>query len=89
MKNQIHILELDFLKPETLDIIPKDIDAAYFLMHAMSASSDYDVLEEALAVNFRAAVNKTTIQQVIYLSGIVNTKELSKHLQSRKWLKIC
>lgn len=87
LKNQIHILELDFLKPETLDIIPKDIDAAYFLMHAMSASSDYDVLEEALAVNFRAAVNKTTIQQVIYLSGIVNTKELSKHLQSRKMVE--
>lgn len=87
LKNQIHILELDFLKPETLNIIPQDIDAAYFLMHAMSASSDYDVLEEALAVNFRAAVNKTAIQQVIYLSGIVNTKELSKHLQSRKMVE--
>jgi len=83
-ENKIHIIELDFLKPETLDAIPNNLDAAYFLMHSMSASEDYDVLEKRMAINFREAIEKTQIKQVIYLSGIVNTKELSKHLGSRK-----
>ena len=37
----------------------------------------------ASAHNFVAAIKNTTAQQVIYLSGIVNEKGLSKHLRSR------
>jgi len=37
-KNAI-IIECDFLKPQTLSNIPKDIDIAYYLLHSMSNSS--------------------------------------------------
>ncbi len=81
----ITLIEVDFLKKETLDNIPLDIDVAYYLIHSMSShSSEFDKMEELCAVNFRESIEKTTAKQVIYLSGIVNQSELSKHLSSRK-----
>lgn len=84
-KNNLTLIEVDFLKKDTLITIPKDIDAAYYLIHSMSSSSDnYDELEKISAENFVFGINQTTAKQVIYLSGIVNDKSLSKHLASRK-----
>ena len=81
----IKIIELDFLDAGSLDIIPKDIDVAYYLIHSMSVSTnDFDTLEEISAKNFKKSLQKTSVKQVIYLSGIVNEQELSKHLTSRK-----
>lgn len=81
----IDVVEADFLKPETLENIPEDIDIAYYLIHSMSNSSkDFKSLEERCAVNFKKYIETTNTQQVIYLSGITNEDQLSKHLQSRK-----
>ena len=81
----IDVIETDFLKPETLHNIPEDIDVAFYLIHSMSNSSkDFESLEERCAVNFKAQLEKTKVKQVIYLSGITNEDNLSKHLQSRK-----
>lgn len=82
--NNIEIIEVDFLDDDTLNHIPKDIDAAYYLMHSMSISSNYEELELLSANNFRKTIIKTKVQHVIYLSGIVNEVALSKHLSSRK-----
>ncbi|WP_010135994.1 SDR family oxidoreductase [Ochrovirga pacifica] len=82
---QITFIEVDFLKLETLNHIPKDIQAAYYLIHSMSADADgFETLEEICATNFTYQINQTECEQVIYLSGIVNDKVLSKHLGSRK-----
>lgn len=81
----VYVIEADFLKPETLENIPKKIDAAYYLIHSMSNSSkDFESLEERCAVNFKDYIETTNTEQVIYLSGITNEDELSKHLRSRK-----
>jgi uncharacterized protein YbjT (DUF2867 family) len=81
----IQVIEADFLNAETLGEIPEDIDAAYFLIHSMSAlKGDFEEMEEKAAINFRESVQKTEARQVIYLSGIVNDDNLSKHLTSRK-----
>lgn len=83
--SQITFVQGDFLKPETLSSIPEDIDAAYYLIHSMSNSSEnFGSLEETCAINFKNRISKTAVKQVIYLSGITNDDELSKHLQSRK-----
>jgi uncharacterized protein YbjT (DUF2867 family) len=81
----IDVIEVDFLKPETLHNIPEDIDVAFYLIHSMSNSStDFESLEERCAINFKTQLEKTKVKQVIYLSGITNEENLSKHLQSRK-----
>lgn len=84
-RQQIDVIEIDFLEEPKKNVVPKDIDAAYFLIHSMSSSiQDFDEMEAKTAENFNKYVADTQIQQVIYLSGIVNDNNLSKHLQSRK-----
>ena len=80
----ISVITIDLLDETSLKNIPKDIDAAYYLVHSMSASSDYQDLEKQSAIYFRDALNKTGAKQVIYLSGIVNDDTLSEHLNSRQ-----
>lgn len=76
-------IKLDLLDPEP-NKIPKDIDAAYYLIHSMSTKSeDFEDLERQCAQNFKNLVSVTQCKQVIYLSGIVNDDSLSKHLKSR------
>jgi uncharacterized protein YbjT (DUF2867 family) len=85
IRDQITVIEVDFLDIASLINIPKNIDAAYYLLHSMSSSTDkFEEMESSSAQNFVAAVNKTHCKQVIYLSGIVNEEILSKHLLSRK-----
>lgn len=84
-KEAITIIENDFLDLNTLTNIPKDIDAAYYLIHSMtSADGDFSEKEKLAAENFRIAIEKTSCKQVIFLTGIINEKNLSKHLASRK-----
>jgi uncharacterized protein YbjT (DUF2867 family) len=80
----IEIVELDLLDSDSLKAIPRDIDAAYYLVHSMSSSKDYNDLEKKSAANFANELRQTSAKQVIYLSGIVNASDLSEHLQSRK-----
>lgn len=83
MRSSVQVVQLDLLNPESLSSIPDDIDVAYYLVHSMSSNEGYQKLEQDSAVNFREAINKTNVKQVIYLSGIVNDEQLSKHLNSR------
>lgn len=79
------VIEADFLDKNSLQQIPKDIDVAYYLIHSMSTQTgDFENMEEVCATNFKNAIEETTAKQVIYLSGISNADELSKHLSSRK-----
>ncbi|MDW8332229.1 MAG: NAD-dependent epimerase/dehydratase family protein, partial [Cyclobacteriaceae bacterium] len=81
---QIHVLEADLTKKETLNALPDKLDVAFYLVHSMSASSEFQELEQLSATNFVDYINKTTARQVIYLSGIINDSDLSEHLKSRK-----
>ena len=82
---RIQIIEIDFLKPYQEKVVPADIDIAYYLIHSMSSSTqDFDTLEATTAHKFNTYMNETGVKQVIYLSGIVNDDDLSKHLSSRK-----
>jgi uncharacterized protein YbjT (DUF2867 family) len=83
--NRVEVIEVDFLKAANPSNFPKDIDVAYYLIHSMSVSTnDFDELEAVSAHHFNEYMKLTSVQQVIYLSGIVNEDHLSKHLSSRK-----
>ena len=84
IKDSIETVQLDFLDSDTLSRIPEDIDAAYYLMHSMSGSANYQNLELICAENFRKIISATTAEHVIYLGGILNEDNLSEHLASRK-----
>ncbi|MBK9025728.1 MAG: SDR family oxidoreductase [Saprospiraceae bacterium] len=81
----VKVIEADFLKKETLQNIPNDIDVAFYLIHSMSTQiGDFENMEEICATNFKNCIEQTNAKQVIYLSGISNAEDLSKHLSSRK-----
>jgi len=82
--DQLQIIEVDFTDPDSLQAIPKDIDAAYYLLHSMSTSVDFTRVEAICAEHFKSRIEQTNAKQVVYLSGIVNQDQLSEHLNSRK-----
>ena len=82
---KIQIIENDFLDENSLQNIPHDIDFAYYLVHSMSSGSgNFSEKERISAENFRKALEKTSVKQVVFLTGIINEEKLSEHLQSRK-----
>lgn len=83
-QHNLTIVEQDFTDESTLNVIDKDIDIAYYLVHSMSANDDFSKSEKISAQNFSKIISQTLCRQVIYLTGIVNSVALSKHLQSRK-----
>lgn len=81
----VSFVEVDFLDEVNTENFPKDLDVAYYLIHSMSSSTgDFDEKEALSAENFNKYIAVTSVKQVIYLSGIINQEELSKHLSSRK-----
>ena len=81
----LHHIWGDLRNTETLKSIPKDLEAAYYLVHSMSeivgnlVDIEMEVVEE-----FLKRIKNTHIQQIIYLGGIINDeKKLSPHLKSR------
>lgn len=83
-EDQIEVVQCDLLDQESLENIPKDIDLAFYLVHSMSAGTDYEQKEQISAENFVEYINTTSALRIVYLSGIVNEENLSKHLSSRK-----
>jgi uncharacterized protein YbjT (DUF2867 family) len=81
----LHYIWGDLRNSETIKTIPKDIEAAYYLVHSMSeivgnlVDTEMEVVEQ-----FLKGVQNSDIKQIIYLGGIINDeKRLSPHLRSR------
>ncbi len=80
----VEVFEHDFLEPVDLAAAPLDFDVAYYFIHSMSASiHKFEPLEEQTARHFVDFLDQSTARQIIYLSGMVNSSDLSRHLQSR------
>ncbi len=81
----LHYIWGDLRNSETIENIPKDIEAAYYLVHSMSEivgnliDTELQVVEQ-----FLKGIKNSDVKQIIYLGGIINDeKKLSPHLQSR------
>lgn len=80
---QVTVLEADLSK--SLKYLPLQIDAAYYLVHSMNMSGgDFSKEEKLSAKHFVDYIDRTEAKQIVYLGGIVNEEQLSKHLASRK-----
>ncbi|TGE25069.1 SDR family oxidoreductase [Hymenobacter aquaticus] len=85
LRTQVTVCPGDLLQPASLHGLPRDIDAAYYLVHSMSGhDQDFYRAEQLSARHFTDYLDQTTARQVIYLSGIANDRALSAHLRSRK-----
>lgn len=84
-KPNLHYIFHDLRNKAPIDLFPKDLDVAYYLVHSLSAIvGDLVKAEVGIAEAFVAGLRETRVQQIIYLGGIINDEtELSPHLQSR------
>ncbi len=59
----------------------KNVDAAYFLVHAMNEGGDFAEREKIIAENFARAAKD--VEKIIYLGGLLPDGNVSEHLESR------
>ena len=83
---QVHVVEADALRPETLDGIFRGIDVAYYLIHSLGAGErSFRAADQTAARNFATAAKAAGVQRIIYLGGLGDrNSQLSAHLRSRQ-----
>ncbi len=88
--NKIDIIEYDFLHPENAlqHFSKKYFDVAYYLIHSLGdTTTTLKEYELRSAGCFVLVASLTQVKQIVYLGGISNEKNLSKHLLARKVVK--
>jgi uncharacterized protein YbjT (DUF2867 family) len=61
------------------------VDTAYYLVHSMGSSGNFEDLDIQAAAHFGAAAARAGVRRIIYLGGLGGEKEdLSPHLRSRQ-----
>jgi len=75
----------DVLDRNSLDAALAGVTTAYYLVHLMSGSRDFERDDRQAAVNFAAAARAAGVQRIIYLGGLGDDSDpkLSPHLRSR------
>ncbi len=79
------LVQGDVLDPHSLDEAMKGVHTAYYLVHLMSGSKDFEKDDRQAATNFAQSAKKAGVQRIIYLGGLGDDADpnLSPHLRSR------
>jgi uncharacterized protein YbjT (DUF2867 family) len=75
----------DVLDRPSLDRALQGVHTAYYLVHLMSGSKDFEREDRQAALNFAGAANQNGLRRIIYLGGLGDDSDprLSPHLRSR------
>ncbi|WP_345948534.1 NAD(P)H-binding protein [Mucilaginibacter sp. PAMB04274] len=68
--DQVTLIKGDLLRSRSMEPLPTDVDAAYYLVNALPQTSGFAGLEALSAENFIQAVDQTACKQIISLSEI-------------------
>lgn len=79
------IVQGDVLDPASLDRALQEVQTAYYLVHLMSGSKDFEKEDRQAATNFAQAARKAGVRRIVYLGGLGDDADpkLSPHLRSR------
>src|SRR3954451_12040628 len=79
------IVQGDVLDPASLDRALEGVHTAYYLVHLMSGSRDFEKEDRQAALNFAGAAKKAGVRRIVYLGGLGDDADpkLSPHLRSR------
>jgi uncharacterized protein YbjT (DUF2867 family) len=79
------IVQGDVLEPASLDRALRGVHTAYYLVHLMSGSKDFEKEDRQAAQNFAGAAKQAGVRRIIYLGGLGDDADpkLSPHLRSR------
>jgi len=79
----VEIIEGNASNPQDLDRALAGVHTAYYLLHSINVATDFDAIEAEMARGFAQAAEKAEIKQIVYLGGIANDENRSRHLTSR------
>jgi uncharacterized protein YbjT (DUF2867 family) len=68
---------------EDLDRALAGVHTAYYLLHSINVATDFEDVEAQMAKRFAEASEAAHVKQIIYLGGIANDENRSRHLTSR------
>ncbi len=85
VRDSTQIVRGDVLDATSLDEALQGVQTAYYLVHLMSGSKDFEKEDRQAAENFAVAAKKAGVQRIIYLGGLGDDADpnLSPHLRSR------
>lgn len=81
--DQVDIREGDTFDKDLLYRSLQGVDTAFYLIHSMGSTKDYQDLDRLSAENFRESCIAAGVRRIIYLGGLGVKKDASKHLLSR------
>lgn len=76
------VIEGDVGQSSSLDGVGREIDVAYYLIHAMAGGEGFQEREQQGARNFAQMAAREGIERIVYLGGL-GDQSVSKHLLSR------
>ena len=79
------IVKGDVLNRASLDAALAGVTTAYYLVHLMASSVDFEKQDREAAENFGAAAKEAGVQRIIFMGGLGEETDakLSSHLRSR------
>ncbi|MEN6458216.1 MAG: NAD(P)H-binding protein [Thermoguttaceae bacterium] len=84
-KPSTQVIRGDILDIRSLDEAMRGVHAAYYLVHLMSGTTDFEKQDRQAAVNFAGSAQRAGVRRIIYLGGLGDdtNANLSPHLRSR------
>jgi uncharacterized protein YbjT (DUF2867 family) len=85
VKESTQVVQGDVLDPASLDGALHGVHTAYYLVHLMADSKDFETEDRRAATNFADAARKAGVRRIVYLGGLGDDADpdLSPHLRSR------
>ena len=78
------VVQADCLDRTSLALALEGVDTAYYLVHSMGSSGQFEDEDRQAARNFADAAREQGVRRIIYLGGLGNQDQaLSAHLRSR------
>ena len=84
-RDEVEVVKGDVLDPASLQSALHGCTYAYYLVHSLGQTSDFESTDRAGATNFREAASAAELSRIVYLGGLGSEVGggLSDHLRSR------
>jgi uncharacterized protein YbjT (DUF2867 family) len=85
VRDSTEVVQGDVLDRASLNRALMGVQTAYYLVHLMSGSNDFELDDRQAAANFGEAAKQAGVERIIYLGGLGDDSQpdLSPHLRSR------
>jgi uncharacterized protein YbjT (DUF2867 family) len=83
--DKTEVVQGDLQDRDSVDLAMRGIDVAYYLVHSLGSSGNFEAEEATAAQNFADAARSAGVGRIIYLGGLGGSdSSASPHLRSRR-----